>query len=274
MALAALAVAALGCAAWMSRREQDPSLSRVQAAGVLRVGYAVEPPYAWLAPDATVQGEAAVVVQAVARTLSLEVHWVLTDFDSLLSQLVDGRFDLVAAGMYITPQRRQRVRFSRPTLRVRPGWLTAAGNPKQLAAYDALRHRTDVRVAVLAGSFEQSRLVELGLSPAAIMVVPDAQSGLSAVKRAAVDGLALSLPAVVHLAAHASGRLQALAAEDGGDGAHDSLVALAFGHEAAALQHAVDGVLSSYIGSAAHLAALVPLGLGAEDLPMVGHGRG
>lgn len=266
VAVAGLAAAGvLGGATWLLPLRSDDSLSRVRASKLLRVGYSIEPPYAWLTPEATVQGEAAVVVGAVAQALGVGLQWELARFDSLLSELADARYDMVAAGLFVTPQRQRLARFSRPTLRVRPGWLTAAGNPRRLASYASVRGRSDVRIAVLAGSFEQGLLQELGLPPEALTVVPDAQSGLAVVSRGAADGLALSWPSVLHLAAAEGARLQAVAAD--GEGAVVNRVALAFHLDAAALQQAVDGVLSSYIGSQAHLAALRPLHLGVADLP-------
>lgn len=266
--LALAGVAAAGVAAgtaWLLPSASDDSLTRVRASKVLRVGYAIEPPYAWLTPQATVQGEAAVVAGAVAQAFGVGLEWELARFDSLLSELAGDRYDMVAAGLFVTPQRQHLVRFSRPTLRVRPGWLTPTDNPRGLAAYAMLRGRSDVRVAVLAGSFEQSLFNGMGLPPAALTVVPDAQSGRAAVRRGVADGLALSLPSVLHLAATEGPGLQAVAAD--GEGAVVSLVALAFGLRAAALQQAVDGVLAKYIGSPAHLAALRPLGLSAADVP-------
>lgn len=260
-----MAAGGLAGTGWLLALRGDDSLAQVRAAAVLRVGYAIEPPYAWLAPDATVQGAEAIVARAVAQALGVQLQWELTRFDSLLSQLSDDRFDMVAAGLFVTPRREKLARFSRPTLRVRPGWLTAEGNPRGLASYPSLRGRPDVRVAVIAGSFEQSLFEGLGLAPAALTVVPDAQSGLTAVSGRAVDGLALSLPSVLHLSATGGTRLQAVAAD--GPGVATNLVALAFRLQAVTLQQAANAVLAAYIGSPPHLTALQAFGLGADDLP-------
>ncbi len=271
--VAALGALGGGAAWWLRTHAEDGSLRQLREAGVLRVGYAVEPPYALVLPDGTVSGESPEVAREVARRLGLQPQWVLTDFEQLLDGLEARRFDLVAAGMFINPQRAQRVRFTRPTLRVRPGWLTARGNPRKLAAYARLpRQATNgLRLAVLAGSEEESALQALALPPGAVTPVPDAQSGFAAVSSGAADALALSLPTVTQMAAASRGRLIAVPAD--GPGIDPGLAALALRREDLALQRAVDDALAGYIGSAAHVTMLRRFGLSADDVPRAGDGE-
>jgi polar amino acid transport system substrate-binding protein len=267
-ALAALGMAAGATAWWFSAASEygdDGSLQRLRESGVLRVGYAVEPPYALLQPDGTVSGESAEVAREVARQLGVQARWILTRFEQLIDALELGRFDMVAAGMFISPARAQRVRFSRPTLRVRPGWLTAQGNPRHLGAYSQLPALPGVRVVVLAGSLEEEVLQALSLPSGTVTPVPDAQSGLAAVSSGNADGLALSLPAVAHMAATGAGRLAAVPAD--GPGVRVNLTALAFRREDTELQRSVNEVLERFIGSAAHVGLLQHFGLSAADIP-------
>jgi len=267
LVLAAAGAAALGGGlwAWLRREADDGSLARVRAAGELRVGYAVEAPYALIATDGSVSGESPEVARTAATRLGLRTSWIKTPFERLLPELEARRFDLVAAGLFVNPKRAARVRFTRPTLRVRSAWLTLAGNPKGLSSYAALQRLDGVRVAALAGSVEHAALEELHLAPGRLVSVPDAQSGLAAVGSGAVDALALSLPTVRQMAAASGGRLDALPAQ--GSGVQDNLVALAVHHDDATLQAALDQVLADYVGSGAHRAMLQRFGLAAEDLP-------
>lgn len=266
---AALAVGAVlaggGSWVWLRRAKGDGSLARVRAAGELRVGYAVEAPYVLLLPDGSVSGESPEVARAVAARLGLKTGWIKTPFERLLPELESRRFDLIAAGLFVNPQRAQRVRFSRPTLRVRAGWLVVAGNPKDLASYEQLARQPDVRVAALSGSVEQAALDALQLPAGRRVAVPDAQSGLAAVSSGAADALALSLPTVRRMAAASSGRLAALPVQ--GAAQRDNRVALAVHRDDAALQAAVDGALAGYVGSAEHRAMLQRFGLTPDDLP-------
>lgn len=256
-------VAAVGALAWW---QDDDSLARLQAQGVLRFGTAIEPPYALLLPDGTPVGESPGVARAVAERLSLRPQWIVTAFDRLLDELEGGRFDVIAAGLFVSEARAQRVAFCRPQLRVRPGWLTRAGNPAGLGPYEALGSGSPVRVAVLEGSVEAAGLARRGVT---LLRVPDARSGVEAVRGGQADGLALSWPSVSHLAAAAGAGVQAVSAAAPGQRADQVAMAVRRGDRA--LQAAIDRVLQDYLGSPGHLALLQALGLGAADLPEAGH---
>ncbi len=189
----ALAAGAALLAAYLLR---DRSLERVLEAGVLRVGYAMEAPYSFLTPEGEVTGQSPELVRLIAARLGIpQVGWRLTEFGALLGELLDGRFDLVAAGMFITPERAKRVRFSEPVFHVRQGLLVGPGNPLGLHSYQGAVDEGG-RVAVLTGSVEESLLRRMGLAPPLLIPVPDAQTGRSAVENGLADALALSSPSI------------------------------------------------------------------------------
>lgn len=261
-----LALALLGVVALLAALQlpigQDRSLDRVRQRGELRVGYAPEPPYALLQADGTPTGEGPIVAAEVARQLGLRPVWILTSFDRLIPELEARRFDLVAAGLFVTPARARRVRFSSPTLRVRQGWLQPAGAATLPTAYAQVQPSATQRVAVIEGSVEMAYFLPRAGADG-LLVLPDAQAAAAAVQAGRAQALALSLPAVRALAAASAGRLKAVA----GNGQGASLVALALHRDDEALAAAVDAVLARYIGSPAHVAALKTFGLGADDLP-------
>jgi polar amino acid transport system substrate-binding protein len=265
-ALGGLAVAAglAGAVAWL-RPRGEASWDRVRSSGVLRVGYAVEAPYAFVEADGRVSGESPEVARELGRRLGLELRWVNTAFHQLIPELEAGRFDLIAAGLFVTPERARRVHFARPQLLVRSGWLTLAGNPQRLGPYATLRERQGLRLAVLNGSVEQTELAALGLAPGALLAVPDAGSGRAAVLQGQADGLALSLPTVAQMAQDHAGRLQAVPAAAGSSSG--SRVAMALRPADTSLAAAVDSALAGYIGSPPHLALLQRFGLSQADLP-------
>ncbi|NTV62864.1 MAG: transporter substrate-binding domain-containing protein, partial [Oscillochloris sp.] len=109
---------------------RDQSFDRIKRVDTIRIGYAVEAPFAFLAPGDVVTGESPEVARAVVQRLGItQITWVQTDFDQLIPELEEGRFDLIAAGMFITPDRAQRVAFSQPTFHVKQGLLVLVGNP-------------------------------------------------------------------------------------------------------------------------------------------------
>ena len=260
---AAAAVAAF--ATWRLWPARDSALQRARVRGYLRIGYAVEPPYALLNKDGSVTGESPSVAQAVVGRMGLQCRWVMTAFDRLVPELQDGRFDLVAAGMFVTPQRRTQVLFAHPQLRVRSGWLVQAGNPRRLGDLALLPERPGVRLAVLAGAYEHGLLLQMGVPASALVVLPDAQSALSAVLGARADGLLLSWPTVSFKALHSGGRLVAVSA---GDDVNTNHVAMAVRRTDLSLMKELNSQLDRFVGSAEHVAMLGAWGLGAQDLPI------
>jgi polar amino acid transport system substrate-binding protein len=175
---------------------RDRSLEQVLEAGAIRVGYAVEAPYAFLTPGGEVTGQSPELVRLIAARLGIpRVEWRLTEFGALIGELLDGRFDLVAAGMFITPERAKRVRFSEPVFRVGQGLLVAPGNPLGLHSYQGAVDEGG-RIAVLTGSVEEALLRRMGLAPPLLVPAPDVQTGRAAVEAGLADALALSSPSL------------------------------------------------------------------------------
>jgi polar amino acid transport system substrate-binding protein len=163
----------------------------------LRIGYAVEAPYAFLAPDGEVTGEAPEIARLIATRLGVaRIAWVQTNFATLLTDLELNRFDIIAAGMFITAERAARVTFSPPTFHALQALLVRSGNPRRLHSYADAVADPDVRIAVVAGAIEETLLSQLGLPRPRLIAVPDAQTGQAAVSNGLVDGLALSSPTI------------------------------------------------------------------------------
>lgn len=199
LAVVLLCLAAVAAYRWQYR---DRSLEAVRQAGVLRVGYAVEAPHAFLDASGEVTGLSPELAKAIARRLGVQrIQWRLAEFGALLAELEEGRVDVVAAGMFITPQRARRVAFSEPVFHVRQALLVARGNPLDLHSYQDAQKSQGARIAVLSGSVEQAMLSALGLPDKRLVLVPDAQSGVAAVGSGEADGLALSSPTLVWLSA-------------------------------------------------------------------------
>lgn len=248
----------------------DDSLTRLQEGSVIRIGYAIEAPYAYIGSRGSITGESPEVASVIVEELGIDrIEWVQTDFDSLIQGLLDHRFDVIAAGMFITPGRALQVRFSNPTFRVNPGLLTHAGNPHQLQSYEDLITNPTLRVAVLAGSIEERYLTQLGISETQLITVPDAITGKTAVSADIADALALSSVTVRWMAAHdASRSVEAIEVPQ----IFDSPLILGYGAFAFRINdiQLINGwnqILESYIGSPAHLELIKHYGFTESELP-------
>jgi len=258
--VAILLALALGAALanWVFGR--DDSLRLVQRVGVLRVGYSVEPPFAWVSPDGTVAGQSAGAAAEVARALGLKIVWVQTALDRQIPDLLAGRFDVIGAGLFVSPERAKQVRFSIPTLRVRPAYLTRATAPAPTlqALHDGLN------LAVVRGSAAEQRLMSLDLGEH-LFRVPDVQTGVAGLRRGQYDALALPWPAGRALAA---GRAVDLTAWPATDGRPTFEVALAFRPRDRALAVAADAALAPWLQGPSYRELLGRLQLTPDDLPL------
>lgn len=245
----------------------DDSLRRFQAGAPFRIGYAVEPPYAFLRNDGTVTGEAPEIARRIAERLGIRaIEWRQMDFAELLDALEAHRIDLIAAGMFITPEREARALFSLPTIHVRPGLLVARGNPRRIIAYQRAAGRAELTLAVLSGSVEEQIMRRLGVAEPRLLVVPDALSGRQAVESRLADALLLSEPTVRWMARNGQlGQTEMVVPPVEADQAYGA-TAFAFAPDARRLRDAWNAALGRYLGSPGHHRLLAGLGL-ADPAP-------
>jgi len=172
LALTALAGAAVGCS-----RPSGSSLERARAAGTIRIGISGEQPYSYADADGRITGAQPEVARAVLNRIGVPgLDAVQVPFHDLIPRLRDGQFDLVAAGMAITPDRCREVAFTRPDFVAFPAFLVPKGNPKKLRSFRDVA-RTGVRLAVLAGASEIGYARAAGVPEEQLEIV-DSQSAL------------------------------------------------------------------------------------------------
>jgi len=259
----------LGLAAlWYGLR--DRSLERIRESGVIRIGYSIEAPYAFLAPGGEVTGESPEVARRIVERLAIpEIEWRYVKFSSLIRELEDGRIDVVASGMFITPKRAAKVLFSEPTFHVQQALLVRKGNPRRLHSYEDAAKSPGVRVAVLAGSIEKSLLDGMGLPAQRIVIVPDAHSGRVVVASGRADGLALSSPTIRWMAMQDRTGRVAIAepfAQPAGTGKR-GYGGFAFRKEDRQLRSAWNEAQRQFIGSDEHRSLIRRFGFSDRELP-------
>ena len=121
-------LAGLATVATVGAAQAQSTLEQARADGYIRVGFANEAPYGFATPDGKLTGESPEVVKAVLKKIGIdEVDGVLTEFGSLIPGLQAGRFDIIAAGMFITPSAASRSSSpSRPMASARRSWCPRA----------------------------------------------------------------------------------------------------------------------------------------------------
>ena len=251
----------------------ETSFERITREGVVRVGYANEAPFAFLEPrTGRVTGEAPEVARAVFARLGIEeVQGVLTEFSSLIPGLQAGRFDLIAAGMYVTPVRCQEIAFSAPTYSLGGAFLVASDDPYGLHGYEDVAAHEAVRLGVIAGAVEGGWALATGVAAEQIVVFPDAPSGLAGLLAGRIDAFAVTELTAQDLQAKSADR-RVSRAEPFRDPIIDGRPARGFGafglrREDEDLREAIDRELAALLGSPEHRALVAPFGFGPAQLP-------
>lgn len=179
---------ALGVLAAAPALAQD-GLEKIKAAGTVEMGVATEPPYSALNADGTLTGADPDIARAIfAGAGDIKLNPNVVDWGALIPGLMAGRFDAVATGLFIRPERCQAVVFSEPVLCTSEAMVVRKGNPKNISTYESLV-ASDATMSTVAGA-EQRRALDLGMPEGRIMQVPDIFAAVDLLKSGRVDVIA------------------------------------------------------------------------------------
>jgi len=178
--------AILGCA------DDDQSvLERAREQGYITIGFANEAPYGFANEAGEVTGEAPEVARVVLAELGIpEIQGVVVPFGSLIPGLQANRFDIIAAGMFINPDRCSQVLFSDPDYCIPQAFGVAAGNPLGLNSYEDVAANSGASLGVLSGGVEEGYAENLGVASGQIQRFDEAPAMAEALQAGRVDAIA------------------------------------------------------------------------------------
>jgi cyclohexadienyl dehydratase len=94
----------------------SPTLDRIQAAGVLRVGTTGDyTPFSLKQPDGSYKGADIDMAHDLAERLRVRISFVPTVWVDLLDHFLADHFDIAMGGVTVTPERAEKACFSIPT---------------------------------------------------------------------------------------------------------------------------------------------------------------
>lgn len=168
------------------------TLARIRERGFVRVAFANEPPYSEVAEDGTsITGAAVEVPRAVFERLGVdELDGVVIAYDAMIPGLKAGRFDVVTAGLFMTPERCEEVIYSDPDVCGTESFAVQAGNPSGLMSYADVAE-AGATVGVPGGSVEEGYAQDAGVPENDIVIIPDSQSGIDALIAGRIDAYGL-----------------------------------------------------------------------------------
>lgn len=165
-------------------------LAELQAAGTVTVGIANEEPYGFQDDDGNITGEAPEVARRVLAELGIDtIEAEIVDFGALIGGLQAGQFDMVAAGMYITPDRASQILFSDPDYCVGEAFAVPEGNPDGLTDFESVAANPDVTIAILSGAVEERYAEIAGVPDDQIELFSDVNAQYDALQAGRVDAV-------------------------------------------------------------------------------------
>ncbi|MGG1876131.1 ectoine/hydroxyectoine ABC transporter substrate-binding protein EhuB [Paenibacillus cisolokensis] len=177
--------------------DQGSTLEKAIERGYVTVGFANEKPYAYQTADGELTGEAVEIARVILERLGVgEMRGELTEFGSLIAGLQANRFDMITAGMFITPDRCSAVLFADPEYSIGEALAVKQGNPLSLGSYEDIAANEEARVAVMTGAVEIGYLEKSGIPSERIIQVPDQASAISALQADRVQAITMTGPSL------------------------------------------------------------------------------
>jgi polar amino acid transport system substrate-binding protein len=173
---------------------------RILREGKIVIGIANGAPWGYRDEDGEAAGFHPDLIEAAFSGFGVDdVEIIITEFGALIPALLAQRFDAIAAGLYITPERCELVAFSDPDLKLADAALVLAGNPKQVHGYAEIATNPDVVFGVGRGSTTAANAAAAGVPKERTLLFPDIQSTVGALLTARIDVAAFSAPTVARI---------------------------------------------------------------------------
>lgn len=243
------------------------TLEKLRDQGYVRAAFANEVPYGYVDDEGNLTGESPEVAKEIFSRMGVDtVDGVLTEWASLLPGLNAGRWDVVAAGMFITPERCKQAAFSNPSYKIGQSFLVETGNPHDLHSYGDIKDNPDVTLGVMSGAVEYGYAQDAGIPDSQISQLPDQASMLAAVKAGRVDAAALTSVSIERMAQRGGDDVERAEPFDTPEGAV-GYGGFAFRKADQSLVREFNERLDDFIGSDGHLELVRPFGFTEANLP-------
>lgn len=193
------------------------------------------------------------------------LEFQVTEFGALIPGLLAGRFDAVASGLSITPDRCKQVAFGAPDLQAPDAAIVRAGNPKKIHGYADIAAQDDIVMGAGRGSVVTTNAAAAGVPNSRMLLFPDIESNLSALRAGRIDTALMASPTVIGLLAGKGGHgLERVAPFDVGK-AQTNFAAIAFRKEDVDLRTTYDEQLAKLKSTEAFAAIMTKYGFGAQE---------
>ena len=237
-------------------------LTQLKEQGFARIAIANEPPWTMVTTGGEVSGAAPDLARAVLNKMGIkEIVASVSEYGAMIPGVQARRFDMVAAGLFIKPERCEAVLFSQPDLCDAESFMIKAGNPLNLKSFADVAS-SGAKIGVVGGGTEEKLAIEAGVDRANIVVVPDPQSGAKLLQDGRIDVYALPVLSISDLLKKAKDPSLAMFAPV--ENTPIFCAGVAFRKQDGALRDAYDVALAEMKASGEFAAIIEPYGYSAD----------
>lgn len=237
----------------------------------LRVAFFNYIPFAYEDNTGTLTGTDVDTLKYVLNKMGVKIASTgATEWGNLIPGLNANRFDVVAAGMFVTPKRCKAVKFSETTFGIKQGLVVKKGNPDGVTNYEDVAKK-GLKIAVLTGSAQLEWARVSGIAESNIMQIPDNPTGIAAVRSGRACAYAIDAPGVREVVKGVPEQdlegvppFQTVAGKPAMP--HG---AFAFRKQDADFVNKFDEILTSFVGTPEHIAILEKHGMKADEVPVL-----
>ena len=188
LAVTVFAVFSLGLSATVAQAET--LTERAQGDG-MRVAFYNFKPYAYKDDNDMLTGTDVETLRVVLERMGGKIAEAqATDWGALIPGVKSRRFDVVAAGMFVTPKRCAEVMFSEPTFGIQQAMVVPKGNPNGITNYESIAEKGLV-IGVVSGAAQKGYADSAGVEEKNISQLPDNATGIAALNAGRIDAWAV-----------------------------------------------------------------------------------
>jgi polar amino acid transport system substrate-binding protein len=264
--LAAITIAICCCAVSPTAGHAETTRERILREGRIVVGIHNAAPWGYRDRDGEPAGWHPDLIKAAFSPLGItKIELRITEFGALIPGLMANRFDVVASGLAVTPQRCAQVTFGDPDLKVPDAALVLQGNPKNVHGYADIVARSDVIFGTGRGTATAANAAAAGVPRERTLLFPDIEANLAALRAGRIDVAAFSSPTAIGIMNGSNGSGLERASPFAGYGRGDNYAAIAFRAEDGDLRDLYNSRLKQMRADRTLAAIMERYGFGAPE---------
>ncbi len=140
---------------WANESVPSPKFNKILKEGVLRVGVSLFTPWVMKKKNGELAGFEIDVAKKLSKDMGVTPEFISYDWEKLIPALIDGKIDIIIAGMSITPKRALKINFSLPYATSGTGLATHTEATKHIKSVKELNQKS-IKIGVVSETVSES----------------------------------------------------------------------------------------------------------------------